>query len=328
MVKLALFACAVAGAAGCGSFEDPDIVLDLRVLAMTATPPTQVIDVDLTQPIDPAALIAKLKSTQVCALVADPGLARRLAWSLSLCPVTSDERCDDGTEIQLASGITADPETAQPEPEICATVSPDANLVTLLYHALQDDTLHGLGGLYYAVQLRIGGENADRTLDQYAVKTLEVAPRIPAAATANTNPSLIRIDVRSNVVTGNLPRGRCIDTPSPVEIEAGATLQIIPIEPSTAREDYVVPTLDGMSQAFTETLTYQWIASAGSFSNGSTGGPHDIAGNPARLSTEYHAPSASQLTRPVDVSLWIVQRDERYGVTWYEGCVRVLPPSS
>jgi hypothetical protein len=58
-------------------------------------------------------------------------------------------------------------------------VSPDANLITLLYNALQDDTLHGLGGLYYAVQLRIGGENADRALDQYAIKTLEVAPRIP-----------------------------------------------------------------------------------------------------------------------------------------------------
>jgi hypothetical protein len=329
MVKRALLVCAIAGAAGCGSFEDPDIALDLRVLAMTATPPTQVIDVDLTQPPTPASLtvlLAELTSTQVCALVADPGLARRLAWSLSLCPLTDNERCDDGTEIQLASGIADDPDTAIPQPEICATVAPDANLVMLLYNALQDDTLHGLGGLYYAVQLRVGGENADRTLDQYAIKTLEVAPRIPSTATANKNPTLIRIDARNNLIAGTLPRGRCSDIPAPLELAAGNTLQIIPIEPATAREDYVVPTLDGTAQAFTETLTYQWIATAGSFSNGSTGGPHDFAGNPARLSTDYHAPPASDVTTPLDVSLWIIQRDERYGVTWYEGCVRVTPP--
>jgi hypothetical protein len=329
MVKLALLVCAVAGAAGCGSFEDPDIALDLRVLAMTATPPTQVIDVDVSQPPTTATLavlLAELMPTQVCALVTDPGLSRRLAWSLSLCPLSDDDRCNDGTEIQLASGIADDPDTATPRPEICAMVAPDANLLMLLYNALQDDTLHGLGGLYYAVQLRVGGENADRTLDQYAVKTLELAPRIPANATANKNPSLIRIDARNNLIAATLPRGRCSDTPQPLQVEASTTLQIIPIEPATAREAYVVPTLDGTSQAFTETLTYQWVASAGSFSNGSTGGPHDFAGNPARLSTDYHAPSASEVTLPLDVSLWIIQRDERYGVTWYEGCVRVMPP--
>jgi hypothetical protein len=38
------------GLVGCGSFEDPAIVLDLRVLAMRAEPPEQLFPVDPAQP--------------------------------------------------------------------------------------------------------------------------------------------------------------------------------------------------------------------------------------------------------------------------------------
>jgi hypothetical protein len=100
---------------------------------------------------------------------------------------------------------------------------------------------------------------------------------------------------------------------------------MMPIEPDGVRESYVVPTLDGQSQQFTESLTYQWVASAGGFSSGSTGGPRDFSGNPAPLFTDYRAPSAADLTGPTDVSIWIIQRDERYGAAWYESCLRVMP---
>src|SRR6201999_3114016 len=75
----------LAAAAGCGRFQDPNVVVDLRTLAMRADPPDQLIDVDLTQPVMPAALLAQLVPTQVCALVADPGADRRLLWSMTLC---------------------------------------------------------------------------------------------------------------------------------------------------------------------------------------------------------------------------------------------------
>ena len=99
MVSRALATLAIAGAAaaaaGCGSFQDPNIVVDLRVLALTAEPAEQMLDVDLSKPPDPAALLAQLVPTEVCALIADPGADRRLLWSMTLCPLTSDERCDD-----------------------------------------------------------------------------------------------------------------------------------------------------------------------------------------------------------------------------------------
>jgi hypothetical protein len=322
----ALAACALAGIAGCNSFQDPDLVVDLRVLAMTSSPPDQVIDVDLTQPVMPQSLLAQLVPTQVCSLVADPGLDRRLAWSLALCPLLRGDRCDPDLEVPLGQGLLDDPDTAVPEPQLCATVAPDGNLLAVLLGALEDDTLRGLGGLYYGVVLRIGGEDAYRDLDQYAAKVLRVAPRIPTTATANTNPRLDHIDATiGDTAPVALPLVRCAENPAPLELPPDTKLRLSPVEPDGVREVYVVPTLDGKSQTFTESLTYQWVAGAGGFSSGSTGGPRDVSGNPAPLFTDYKAPAAADLDGPTDIALWIIQRDERLGVHAYEACVRVIP---
>ena len=111
----------------------------------------------------------------------------------------------------------------------------------------------------------------------------------------------------------------------PFEIKANGRLKLLPIEAPTAREAYVVPTIDGRSQMFTESLTYQWLATSGGFSQGSTGGTRDISGNYPDLFTEYRAPNAGDLAGPTDVQVWIIQRDERYGATPYMTCLRVIP---
>jgi hypothetical protein len=316
---------AAAALGGCGSFQDPSIVLDLRVLAMRAEPADQVIDVDLTQPVDAQTLLAQVVPTQVCALVADPGPERQLAWSMTLCPLGTDDRCDpDGPAAEIGSGLLEDPELAFPEPALCATVMPDINLIAVVSFVLQDDTLRGLGGVDYGVVLRVVGDAGNRDLDQYAAKTLSIAPRIPADRAANHNPSL---DGISASVDGGTPTmltlGRCLDNPSPYRLPAGTKVRLTPVETAGARERYTVPTLDGRAESFTESLTYQWVASAGGFSDGTTGGPHDISGNPAPLFTDYRAPAADDLAIAGPITLWIVQRDERRGVHWYESCVRI-----
>ena len=316
--------------AGCGSFQDPNVVVDLRVIAMAAAPPDQVIDADLTRPPDPQALLAELVPTTVCSLIADPGLDRRLRWSVAMCPASGSERCAGDDGVPLGQGVLDDPDTTAPEPVMCVTIAPDARLLAVLAAELDGDTLHGLGGVDYAVALRVGGEDGDRDLDQYAVKTLRVSPRIPEAHAANTNPRIDRIDLTDPLLIEDptpvtLPLVRCAGNPAPFEVAPGTKLRMTPIEPDGVREVYVVPTLDGKSQMFTESLTYQWIASAGGFSNGSTGGPHDLSGNAAALFTDYRAPAAADLDGPTDVSVWIIQRDERLGVTWYESCLRVMP---
>jgi len=321
--------CAVAlvAAAGCGSFQDPNVVVDLRILAMTAEPPDQVLDIDLTQPPMPAALLAKLVPTEVCALIADPSLDRRLLWSMTMCSGTSGGRCDVEDEVAIGNGLLDDPDTASPEPRLCVTVEPDGKLLGVLLQWLDNDSLHGLGGVDVSVQLRVGGEDADRDLDQYASKTVRVSPRIPMAREANTNPTMTRIDaaLEDQPAAPLVPFVRCPDNPSPPTIAPDTKLRLTPVEPDGAREVYVVPTLDGKAQTFTESLTYQWVASAGGFSSGTTGGPRDITGNPVPLFTDYRSPAAADLDGPTDVSLWIIQRDERLGATWYEGCLRVVP---
>lgn len=327
IAAISVIAGAAAAATGCGSFQDPNIVVDLRILAMSAEPAEQMLDVDLSKPPDPVALLGQLVPTEVCALVADPGAERRLLWSMTACPLTTDERCDDDRpQVAIASGLVDDPDTTVPEPRLCATVAPDGNLLGVLLDVLDDDSLRGLGGVDYEVQLRVGGENGNRDLDQYASKTVRVSPRIPAERTANRNPTLDGLTAApGDAAPEPLPLGRCAENPAPYQLAPGTKLRLAPVEPPGAREPYVVPTLDGRSESFTESLTYQWIAGAGGYSSGSTGGPRDLSGNPAPLFTDYRSPRAEDLMGPTDVPVWIIQRDERLGVRWYESCIRVAP---
>jgi hypothetical protein len=324
----ALALAAALGLAACASFESEDVVLDLRVLAMRASAPEQIIDVDLGSPPQPGDLLDQLVPAEMCALVADPTRDQRIRWSMTLCILDNDQRCDSEATVKLASGIADDPDTAQPAPRMCGTVQPDGALLAILLEAAEGDPVAALGGIEYGISLVAGGEGDDPALDQYAGKRMRVVPRIPAARSANTNPSLTQLE--ASIEGGEpfaLPPGRCVEQAAPIELRPEQKLRLTPIEPPGAREVYVVPRLDGEQQTFTESLTYQWLASAGSFSSGSTGGPRDVAGNPAPLFTDYKAPKAADLSgpTPTDVSLWIIQRDERLGAAWYESCVRVVP---
>src|SRR5690242_3375492 len=103
--------------AACGSFEDPDIVLDFRVLGMSASVPEQVIDVDINQPPQPAAILDQLVDTRICALISDKNFIRDLRWSMTLCNLNSVERCDDGgAHLLLGSGLWPDPDITPTPP--------------------------------------------------------------------------------------------------------------------------------------------------------------------------------------------------------------------
>lgn len=313
--------------AGCASFESEQIVIDMRILAMAADVPDQIVDVDLENPPEPLSLLDQLVPSTMCALVADPTADQRLRYSLTACAIREDERCEESFGVVLAEGVIDDPDTTIPSPALCGTVQPDGNLAAILLEVLEDDdVLRGLGGLDYGVALRVGGETADRADDLFAYKTLRVAPRIPADRTANANPpETMFTAARDGVDPLPLPLGRCVDQPAPFEIVPTQRIRILPVEPEGARESYVVPTLDGQSQRFTESLTYQWLATAGSLSPAFSGGPANSAtGDPEPLFSDFRAPPRDELAGTTDISLWIVQRDERLGARWYESCVRVV----
>lgn len=316
----------------CASFESEDIVLDLRVLAMSADVPDQVIDIDVSggEP-QPQDLLDQLVPSTMCALVADPTENRRLRYTMTLCQRCDEGCCEGGLQFPLTEGVLEDPELAVPAPAMCATVEPNSKLLGLLLEIFNDDIFRGIAGIDYGVVISVGGEGADPALDQIGGKTLRVNPRFPAEVSANTNPTLDGFDAEPYREDGtrfealSLPMGRCVDQTAPLELVPTQKVRITPIEPDGVRETYVVPTIDGMGATFTEALTYQWLAGAGGFSSGSTGGGRDFSGSPAPLFTEYRAPRAEDLDGPTDIPLWVVQRDERLGARWYETCIRVVP---
>jgi hypothetical protein len=309
---------------GCGSFEDPQIVIDLRVLGMTAEPPEQVVPIDpQNPPSDPEEL--GLVDAEVCSLVSDPGATRRLSWKMTVCAPNDEARCNqpERPSFELGHGTLDDPETAATAQVACATLPADPGLLIVIEDAIALDSLAGFSHIDVQVELQVTPED-DPEATVFAAKEVRYAAQLPADRVANHNPTLTRVDIEvQDRDPRPLPLGRCAEMAAPLRIAPGASLPLLPVEPDGVREDYVVPTFDGGSRMFTEALTYQWFATAGSWSRDGTGGPRDASGMFPPLGSTWTAPA--DITADTDVSLWLIQRDERLGQAWFESCVRVTP---
>jgi hypothetical protein len=307
----------------CGSFENPSIVIDLRIVGMQAEPPEQVAPVD---PMNPLGTM--FEDARVCAIVADPGAERRLRWEMTACAQNGDHRCNDPERpsLVLGGGVIDDPDTSPTEQTMCATLPAGAELLAMLRDAIENDSLSGFGGVDLQVVLRVTPEGAGASQSIYGAKAVRYSPEFPEGRVANRNPTLIEIDVdRGDGVSFQLPMGRCAEQLSPIELGPKETIHLVPIEPASARESYVVPTFEGGSRMFTENLRYEWLAGAGDWTRGGTGGPRDGAGNEPPLDTEWESPPEEDGLGASSVPLWIIQRDERGGSQWFESCVYLTP---
>lgn len=321
----AAFALIVCGA--CTDFEDPETVLDMRIIGMRAEPPEVVVPYDPENPtaVDPADVGA----VEVCALVADPADDRGLHYSMAMCRPTGSGRCIDVSPVfVLGGGQVEDPETAAEPVAMCATIEPNADLVAVIEDAIDSDSLGGFGGIQIQVELRVSPDGGGEEL--VAFKRVLYSPELPAGRVANTNPttsSLIGLrgagDERGRDFP--LPLGRCGEI-EPFVVFPDERVQILPEEPAGVREEYVVPTFEGGTRRFTENLTYQWHATDGDWSPFTSGGTIDVAGNEPPIDSVWRAPGDPDVVGDaLDVRMWIVQRDERGGQAWYESCARVLP---
>jgi hypothetical protein len=323
--------------AGCATFEDPSIVLDLRMIAMTADVPEQLVDLDPKQPpMRTEELIEQLAPTRVCAYVADPESARRLRWEMTACLLDLDLRCDPAEpQVFLGAGLMEDPDTTPDGGQACSRLEYDedpAAWLALFTRALERDPTKGLGGLDYAVEVRVGGEQSPPELDLFGAKQVRISPRLPADRQPNHNPTLKELQIVNGGVQTKAPSRRCalrLDNPLPsdvIRVRAGQTVTLFPDEPKTGdplpREEIIVPTIDGGFEKYTEVLTYQWLGIDGKFLDPITGGPPDVFGNQTLLGTDWIAPKVTQTT---EISVWLIQRDERFGVSVYETCIRVVP---
>lgn len=344
MRRTLALATVICAAAGCTTFEDPSIVLDLRIVAITAlvdpdhniTDPVimpspgseQVIDIDLNKMPSPSEILAQLQPTTITVIIADPAAHRDLRWSMRLCILDEADRCDETHPvIELGSALIEDPDDSLTRQRPSADIIPDQKLLTILKEAVEANPVQALGGIEYGVEVTIEDPN-DPSQRVFGAKHLRVAGRIPAGRGANQNPFINYLDAAIGGIGILIPKCRCAQADEPdcniPEMDSGATITLFPVEPDSVRETYLAPTLTGGSAELTETVTYQWLAASGSFSDETTGGGHDILGNQSLLGTEWRTPRG--LKQPKYVPLWMIQRDERYGVNVLETCIHVVPP--
>jgi len=65
--RAAVVALGLAFAGACGTFQDESVVVDLRIVGMSADPPEQVVAFDINNPPAAADLLDQLVPTKVCA---------------------------------------------------------------------------------------------------------------------------------------------------------------------------------------------------------------------------------------------------------------------
>ena len=227
-----------------------------------------------------------------------------------------------------------DPERVADGGRACSLIEYDADpaaWIALLASAIESDPTRGLGGVDYAVELRIGREGEARELDLFGVKQARISARIPDAKVANHNPTLADLQLsRASGSTSPAPRRRCADVSSggsTFSARPGDVITLYPLEPDETtdppvREEFIVPTIDGGFEKYTEVLTYQWLAGGGTIVDPITGGPPDVFGNQTLLGTDWIAPAVDGETR---IPIWVIQRDERFGASVREACIRVTP---
>lgn len=312
-------------AAGCNSFENPNIVVDLRILGARTEPPEILVPAD-PELIDPT----QLPEVEVCILVADPGDSRELSYAMTACSRNSRGRCDARAQpqVDLGSGTVGDPEEGADAVRICETLGASPALAEVIEGSYSIDNLQGFGAIDIQIGIAVWPAGNNLAQAQYATKALRFGAALPEERKANTNPALENVTVSSQIdgqADFELPVGRCGDIEA-IGVKSGETLGLLPVEVVGAREDYLVPTFDGGSRSFTENISYRFYATHGGFTKGSTGGPRDVVGNVPTLDTEWTAPSDSDVVgEGIEVSLFIVWRDERGGQSWLQSCVRVAP---
>jgi len=308
----------------CGSFDDPAFVYDMRVLGAIAEPPEILVPAN-PDDIDPMAL----PEVRVCALVADPGDSRQLSYSMVACPKNVRGRCDANAQpqINLGSGTVGDPEEDDALVEICETLVASPGLGEIIERSVSIDSLAGFGAIDIQVGIAVwpAGNNVDEAI--YATKKVRFGAALPAERVPNQNPTLesIAITRLDGGDAFDLPLGRCGTITAPV-VAPGEELELLPVEPEGAREDYVVPTLDGDVRRFTEVLNYRFYATEGSWGSSSSGGGRDISGMLPPLDVSWTAPTdAARIGDGLDITVYAIQHDERGGQSWVQSCLRVVP---
>jgi hypothetical protein len=276
-------------ATGCAiDFEEPSNVLDLRTLAIRAEPPELL-------------AVGPLPAVELRALVVDPrDPLREVTARWRACGSTTEHRCDESAVV-LDLGATT-----SALPELGATLELEP---ALLDGARRQDLLQGFGGLPVVVEVSIEEGGPDH---EVAFKEVVVQAVLPEGTAPNSNPGapgLLRDDAA-------WPEDEV-----PV-IAPGVEVAIEPTSAAGDAEPYAVFRFDLGTQELVEHIGYRFFATAGQWNREQTGGPPNAISTETTVASRWTAPEEPPTGGGL-VTIWVVARDGRGGISWTERQVEV-----
>ena len=284
----------LASAACSPDFEKFWQVTDLRVLAVTASPP-ELLFITPPQTFPPV---------RITALVTDPiAPDATVDWELWACTPEKMSCAEAFMKVKVSGGTSAQDKIAA-----------DFVLSQELYQvALGKDTFKGFGGLPIKLELRV----KRGSFTSSAVKRVVYGLALPPGKWPNNNPSITEVLVDGQAL------------PDPWVVEADKEVVLLPKTPSWDKEIYQVLTYTGVtpdclsgkvttgcSRTLEEYLTYSYFATSGKIGNATTGGKPKAFVTDKKvtdISTEW-TPDSSV----TEATIWIVVHDDRGGTAWFK----------
>jgi hypothetical protein len=281
--------------------DDPSVVKDLRILAISTESP-ELMASDCTG--SPNSLAVLGSPVTFTALIADPaGGGRQLRYQLLACAWPGNRDCSTAEDAAtLAEGLT----TAG---ELVLAITPGLTVLAdgtpLIQRVIEQDTYRGLGGVRMPLVLHLftRGEGI------YAQKLMVFSCRRFPEMMPNATPRLSGLRVNGEGWGEEV-----------LQLRGLGPFKLNPEDFTAVEEKYVVPSLDLQPVHLKESWKLSWHTDFGKISPTETGGT-DVGGQEGRHLVEWKPASSVQQ----DVNLWVVVRDGRGGVSWLKRRARYSP---
>jgi hypothetical protein len=318
------------------TLDDPSTVHDLRILAITTTPPELQYPVqgNFQDLLDGGGCVPDLTPLfssgpiQLAALVADPdGNGRDLSWTWTECPQTSTEICPTGPGYVIAQG-NGQPSQISTSWDIVAEALNEEQIQTTCDGGCPATPLldtfadNPLGLCRYGVWLQIGLEvqgPGDGGGPIYGSKLMVFTP-VPSdyptdagvcpqgpdgGMPPHNNPvfNSLQLDQQTLPVSGS------------VDVLAGQVYSVTPVIPTgtDGEQPYCLPNFQGGWTLLTETWLFSLMTTVGNFSaeEVGAGGFGNLAGGTIDLSVGWTTPPDAGMA-----TIYSVVRDGRGGTSW------------
>jgi hypothetical protein len=273
--------------------EGPEIVRDLRILAVQAEPPEASIDLQT----------GAAEQVTVRILAVDPVEKERgMAMNGVLCFPTDSGRCEGVPSVPIGP-----PNPPPPSAATAAGTTPSWTVQVppaIVQAAVQQDDLKGFGGV--RVQFSLQVDDGDPHGPVFAEKILLFSP---PGGSVNHNPRLESLELtRDGAPAGILQAG------DPLSVPVGVEVGILPrlAAGEGGAETYTAIDLQGNAVTLTEAPRYSFFTTAGGDLDVATADEPPPGTRPLEGLVRFKA------LRRGTGTVWIVVRDGRGGLGWLE----------